>query len=128
VRIPMYSKKAKAKRMEFRCPDPSCNGYLTFSALLMAMIDGIENKIDPGQPLDRDIYGMTKAELAETPHTPASLEQALDSLGKDHAFLVKGDVFTDDLIETWISYKTENEVNELRLRPHPYEFHLYYDS
>jgi glutamine synthetase len=128
VRIPMYSKSPKAKRMEFRCPDPSCNGYLTFSALLMAMLDGIENKIDPGPPLDRDIYEMTKVELAETPHTPASLEEALDSLGKDHAFLVKGGVFTDDLIETWIHYKTENEVNELRLRPHPYEFHLYYDN
>jgi glutamine synthetase len=128
VRIPMYSKNPKAKRMEFRCPDPSCNGYLTFSALLMAMLDGIENKIDPGPPLDRDIYEMTKVELAETPHTPASLEEALDSLGKDHAFLVKGGVFTDDLIETWIHYKTENEVNELRLRPHPYEFHLYYDN
>jgi len=128
VRIPMYSKSPKAKRMEFRCPDPSCNGYLTFSALLMAMLDGIENKIDPGQPLDRDIYEMTKAELAETPHTPASLESALESLGQDHAFLIKGNVFTDDLIETWISYKTENEVNELRLRPHPYEFHLYYDN
>jgi glutamine synthetase len=128
VRIPMYSPSPKAKRMEFRCPDPSCNGYLMFSALLMAMLDGIENQIDPGQPLDRDIYEMTKAELAETPHTPASLEEALDSLGKDHAFLVKGEVFTDDLIETWIHYKTENEVNELKLRPHPYEFHLYYDS
>ena len=128
VRIPMYSESPKAKRVEFRCPDPSCNGYLTFSAMLMAMLDGIENRIDPGQPLDRDIYEMTKVELAETAHTPASLEEALDSLGKDHAFLVKGDVFTDDLIETWIRYKTENEVNELRLRPHPYEFHLYYDN
>jgi glutamine synthetase len=128
VRIPMYSQSPKAKRIEFRCPDPSCNGYLTFAAILMAMLDGIENKIDPGQPLDRDIYEMTKAELAETPHTPGSLEQALDALGKDHAFLLKGDVFTKDLIETWIEYKIEHEVNELKLRPHPYEFYLYYDN
>jgi glutamine synthetase len=128
VRIPMYSTSPKAKRVEFRCPDPSSNGYLMFSALLMAMLDGIENKIDPGEPLDRDIYGMSAAELAETPQTPASLEQALDALDKDSAFLVKGEVFTGDLIRTWIDYKTANEVNELKLRPHPYEFYLYYDN
>jgi glutamine synthetase len=128
VRIPMYSKSPKAKRVEFRCPDPSSNGYLLFSALLMAMLDGIENKIDPGEPLDRDIYEMTAAELAETPHTPSSLEQALEALDKDNAFLLKDDVFTGDLIRTWIDYKTANEVNELKLRPHPYEFYLYYDN
>jgi glutamine synthetase len=128
VRIPMYSHSPKAKRIEFRCPDPSSNGYLMFSALLMAMLDGIENKVDPGQPLDRDIYEMTKEELAETPHTPGSLEEALDSLDRDHTFLLKEDVFTEDLIRTWIDYKTENEVNELKLRPHPYEFFLYYDN
>ena len=128
VRIPMYSSNPKAKRLEFRCPDPSCNGYLTFSAMLMAVLDGIENKLDPGEPLDRDIYDMTPEELAAYPHTPASLPDALDALLADHAFLTKGDVFTDDLIQTWIEYKMEHEVEPLRLRPHPYEFHLYYDN
>jgi glutamine synthetase len=128
VRIPMYSQSPKAKRIEFRCPDPSSNGYLMFSAILMAMLDGIQNKIDPGQPLDRDIYEMTAAELAETPHTPGSLDEALNALDRDHAFLVKGNVFTGDLIRTWIDYKTANEVSPLKLRPHPYEFHLYYDN
>ncbi len=128
VRIPMYSANPKAKRLEFRCPDPSANGYLMFSAMLMAVLDGIENKIDPGEPLDRDIYDMTPEELAGYPHTPGSLPEALDALQEDHAFLIKGDVFTDDLIDTWIAYKTENEVEPLQLRPHPYEFHLYYDN
>jgi glutamine synthetase len=128
VRIPMYSTSPKAKRIEFRCPDPSCNSYLMFSAMLMAMIDGIKNKIDPGQPLDRDIYEMTEEELEGTPKTPASLEEALAALASDHDFLTSGHVFTDDLIQTWIEYKTENEVEPLRLRPHPYEFHLYYDN
>ena len=128
VRIPMYSKSPKAKRMEFRCPDPSSNGYLMFSAILMAMIDGIQHEIDPGEPLDRDIYEMTPEELANYRHTPASLEEALVALADDHAFLTEGGVFTDDLIHTWIDYKMENEVNELRLRPHPYEFFLYYDN
>ena len=128
VRIPMYSANPKAKRFEFRCPDPTANGYLMFSALLMAALDGIENKLDPGDPLDRDIYDMTSKELAEWPHTPGSLDEALQALGEDHAFLTKGNVFTDDLIEEWISYKTENEVDELRLRPHPHEFYLYYDN
>ena len=128
VRIPMYTPNPKAKRAEFRCPDPSCNGYLMFSAMLMAMIDGVQNKINPGKPLDVDIYEMTPKELARTKKTPASLDEALQELKKDHAFLTKGDVFTDDLIETWIDYKTENELDPLRLRPHPYEFQLYYDS
>ena len=128
IRIPMYSANPKAKRLEFRCPDPSCNGYLMFSAMLMAVLDGIENKTDPGEPLDRDIYEMTPDELAGYTHTPGSLTEALDALQADHAYLTKGDVFTDDLIETWISYKIENEVDPLRLRPHPYEFHLYYDN
>lgn len=127
VRIPMYSASPKAKRLEFRCPDPTCNGYLMFSAMLMAILDGIENGIDPGDPLDRDIYEMTPEELAQTNKTPGTLDQALGALADDHAFLTKGGVFTDDLIETWIDYKTENEVEELRLRPHPHEFHLYYD-
>ena len=128
VRIPMYFPSPKAKRLEFRCPDPSCNGYLMFSAMLMAVLDGVENEIDPGDALDRDIYDMTREELAHWPHTPGSLDEALSVLGEDHAFLTKGDVFTDDLIEAWIDYKMENEVEPLRLRPHPYEFFLYYDN
>jgi len=128
LRIPMYSDNPKAKRLEFRCPDPSCNSYIMFSAMLMAVLDGIQNKIQPGDPLDRDIYDMTREELAGYPHTPGSLTEALDALKEDHAFLTKGGVFTDDLIETWIKYKMENEVEPLRLRPHPYEFHLYYDN
>lgn len=127
VRIPMYSASPKAKRIEFRTPDPSCNGYLAFSALLMAALDGIENKIDPGPPLDKDIYGLPPEELAKIPSTPGSLEEALAALDKDKAFLFKGDVFTPDAIEMWIQYKTENEVNPVRLRPHPHEFFLYYD-
>jgi glutamine synthetase len=128
VRIPMYSANPKAKRLEFRCPDPSCNGYLMFSAMLMAIVDGIQNSVDPGEPLDRDIYEMTRAELAGYRHTPGSLPEALGALKADHAFLTKGGVFTDDLIETWIDYKMENEVDPIRLRPHPHEFHLYYDN
>ena len=128
VRIPMYSENPKAKRMEFRCPDPAANGYLAWSAMMMAAIDGIQKKIDPGKPLDRDIYKMSKAELAEIPSTPASLGEALGALAADHAFLLNGDVFSEDLIQTWIDYKTEFEIDALRLRPHPYEFELYYDS
>ncbi len=128
VRIPMYSGSPKAKRLEFRCPDPSTNGYLMFSAMLMAMLDGIETGADPGQPLDRNIYDMTAEELSHIPSTPASLEKALAALRSDHAFLTRAGVFTDDLIDTWIDYKNENELEPLRLRPHPYEFHLYYDS
>jgi glutamine synthetase len=128
VRIPMYSSNPKAKRLEFRCPDPSCNPYLTFSAILLAVLDGIKNKVDPGEPLDRDIYEMGADELAKHPHTPGSLPEALEALEQDHAFLTRSGVFTDDLIETWIAYKKENEVDPIRLRPHPHEFHLYYDS
>ena len=127
VRIPMYTPNPKAKRAEFRCPDPSCNGYLMFTAMMMAMIDGIQNKIDPGPPLDRDIYDMTPEELAETNKTPASLDEAIDALEQDHEFLTKGDVFTEDVIETWISWKRTKELDQLRLRPHPYEFDLYYN-
>ena len=127
VRIPMYSPSPKAKRLEFRCPDPSCNPYLAFSAMLMAVIDGIQNKIDPGEPLDKDIYDLSPEELAEVPTTPASLEAALAALREDHEFLLRGDVFTPDVIDTWIWYKTENEVDAMRLRPHPHEFCMYYD-
>jgi glutamine synthetase len=127
VRIPLYSKSPKAKRLEFRCPDPSCNPYLAFSAMLMAGLDGIANKTEPPDPVDRDLYDLPPEELAQVPQVPASLEEALDALEADSAFLKAGGVFTDDLIETWVSYKREAEVDALRLRPHPWEFHLYYD-
>jgi glutamine synthetase len=127
VRIPMYSASPKAKRIEFRTPDPSCNGYLAFSAMLMAVLDGIQNKIDPGDPLDKNIYDLPAEELAEIGSAPGSLDEALAALQEDHDFLLKGDVFTEDVISKWIEYKTENEVDALRLRPHPHEFYLYYD-
>ncbi len=127
VRIPMYSASPKAKRIEVRFPDPSCNGYLAFSAMLMAGLDGIENKIDPGEPLDRDIYGLSPEELASVPSTAATLEEALEALKEDHEFLLKGDVFTKDVIDGWIEYKTENEVNPVRMTPCPQEFALYFD-
>ncbi|MBW2356966.1 MAG: type I glutamate--ammonia ligase, partial [Deltaproteobacteria bacterium] len=127
IRIPMYSASPKAKRIEFRTPDPSCNGYLAFSAILMAVLDGIENKIEPGDPLDKNIYDLPPEELATIPSAPGSLEEALGALKEDHAFLLKGDVFTKDVIDTWIAYKTAHEVNPVRLRPHPHEFYLYYD-
>ena len=127
VRIPVYSRNPKAKRLEFRCPDPTCNPYLTFSAIMMAAIDGIKNKIDPGKPLDRDIYEMSADELKDVPKTPGSLEEAINALEKDNDFLQQGNVFTKDLIEAWIKWKREKELDPLRLRPHPYEFSLYYD-
>ena len=126
-RIPMYSASPKTKRIEFRCPDPSCNPYLAFSAILMAAIDGIQNKIHPGPPLDRDIYDMPPDELATVPKAPGSLEESLDALEHDHDFLLRGDVFTDDVIATWVRFKREKEIGPMRLRPHPYEFCLYYD-
>ena len=127
VRIPMYSNSPKAKRAEFRCPDPSCNPYTAFAALLMAAIDGVTTKADPGEPLDRDLYDLPPEELSKVPTTPGSLRDALGALADDHEFLTKGDVFTEDVIETWIDYKMENEVQEMDLRPHPWEFALYYD-
>ena len=123
----MYSSSPKAKRIEFRTPDPSCNGYLAFSAMLMAVLDGIQNKMDPGDPLDKNIYDLPPEELATLDSAPGSLEEALEALGNDHDFLLKGDVFTKDVIDMWISYKTENEVNPVKLRPHPHEFFLYHD-
>ncbi|TAN22161.1 MAG: type I glutamate--ammonia ligase [Acidobacteria bacterium] len=126
-RIPMYSSSPKAKRVEFRPPDPSANPYLCFSALLLAGLDGIENRTDPGEPLDRDIYDLKPEELKDVPSLPASLDAALDALEADHEFLLKGDVFTEEVIHTWIDYKRKNEVDAVRLRPHPYEFALYYD-
>ncbi|MDA8172366.1 MAG: type I glutamate--ammonia ligase [Nitrospiraceae bacterium] len=127
VRIPMYSESPKAKRAEVRFPDPSCNPYLAFSAMLMAGLDGMENKIEPGASLDKDIYELPAAELAKIPQMPGSLDKALDNLEKDHKFLLKGGVFTEDALSTWMEYKRANEVDALRLRPHPYEFFLYYD-
>ncbi len=127
-RIPMYSVSPKTKRIEFRCPDPSCNPYFAFAAILLAAIDGIQNKIHPGEPLDRDIYDMPVKELATVPKAPGSLDEALAALEQDGDFLLRGDVFTEDVITTWIRYKRENEIDPLRLRPHPYEFCLYYDT
>jgi glutamine synthetase len=127
VRIPMYSPSPKAKRIEFRPPDPACNPYLAFAAMMMAGLDGIENKIDPGQPLDKDIYDLEPEELAKVPSLPGSLEQALEALEDDHKFLLKGDVFSEEIIQLWIHYKRKNEIDPVRMRPHPYEFHLYYD-
>jgi len=126
-RIPMYSPSPKAKRVEFRCPDPSCNPYLAFSAILMAALDGIQNKISPGEPLDKDIYDLEPEELAKVPKAPGSLDEALDALREDHEFLLRGDVFTADVIDTWIWYKKTKEADAIRMRPHPYEFCLYYD-
>ncbi len=127
IRIPMYSPSPKSKRIEVRFPDPSCNGYLAFAAMLMAGLDGIQNKIHPGEPLDKDIYGLSPEELAKVPSACGSLEEALQALKDDHEFLLKGDVFTQDVIDTWIEYKKKAELDPIRLRPVPYEFALYYD-
>ncbi len=127
IRIPTYSPSPKAKRIEVRFPDPSCNGYMAFSAMLMAGLDGIERKLDPGSALDKDIYSLSKADLKDVPSVPDSLEASLDALAADHEFLLKGDVFTQDVIDVWINYKHEREIDAMRLRPHPHEFELYYD-
>jgi glutamine synthetase len=128
VRIPIGGSSPKAKRLEFRCPDPTANPYLAFTVMMMAGLDGIQNKIDPGQPLDKDIYHLAPEEAKNVPKAPGSLDAALDALEKDHAFLLKGDVFTAEVISTWLDYKRENEVDAIRLRPHPYEFALYFDN
>jgi glutamine synthetase len=127
IRIPVYSPVARAKRLEYRCPDGSCNPYLAFAAILMAMLDGIKNKINPGEALDKDIYDLEPEELSRVPKTPGSLEEALTHLERDQEFLLQGEVFTADVIDTWIWYKREKEVDAIRLRPHPYEFALYFD-
>jgi len=127
IRIPMYSTSPKAKRIEFRCPDPSCNPYLAYAAMMMAGLDGIISRIEPGEPLDKDIYDLEPEELKNVPSTPGSLDEALKALERDHDFLLRGDVFTTDVIDTWISYKLDKEVKPMALRPHPYEFGLYYD-
>jgi len=126
-RIPVYSATPKAKRVEFRPPDPSCNPYLAFAAMLMAGLDGVQNQIDPGEPVDKDLYDLPPEEAALIKQVPGSLAEALDALEADYEFLLKGDVFTEDVITTWIAYKRQNEVDEVRLRPHPQEFVLYYD-
>lgn len=124
VRIPMYTDNPKSKRIEFRPPDCTCNPYLSFAALLMAGLDGIENKIEPGDPLDKNIYELGSNGIATV---PGSLDEALDALEKDQEFLLKGGVFTQDLLDVWINYKRESEIDAVRLRPHPYEYHLYFD-
>ena len=123
----MYTSNPNAKRLEFRCPDPSANAYLAFSALLMAGLDGIQNRIDPGQPLDKNIYELEGEDKAKIRTVPGSLEESLAALEKDHEFLLKGSVFTQDVIDTWIAYKREVEIDAVRLRPHPHEFYLYFD-
>ena len=128
VRIPVYSAEPKTKRLEFRSPDPSANPYLAFSAMLMAGLDGIQNRVDPGNPVDHDVFELPEEELAKVEHVPGSLEAALDALERDHEFLLKGGVFTEDLIRTWIDYKRTEEADQVRLRPHPWEFALYYDA
>lgn len=127
IRIPMYSENPKSKRVEFRPPDPSCNGYMAFAAMLMAGLDGIQNKIDPGEALEHDIFEMTETEKAGIPQVPGSLGESLAALKEDHEFLLKGGVFTPDVIDVWTEYKQTNEIDALALRPHPYEFYLYFD-
>ena len=128
IRIPMYSTTPKSRRLEFRCPDPTANGYLAWSAMLMAMLDGIEKKMDPGKPLDKNIYELEPHELDAVPKTPGSLAESIDALERDHEFLTVGGVFSEDLINSWINWKRTDEISPLALRPHPHEFHLYYDS
>ena len=127
VRIPVESPSEKAKRVECRFPDSTCNGYLALSAMLMAGLDGIQNKLTPPGPLDKDLYDLSPEELANINSTPADLSEVLDALEADNEFLLKGDVFTRDVIENWISYKRDNEVDAIRVRPHPWEFALYFD-
>lgn len=127
VRIPMYSNSPKAKRIEFRTPDATANPYLAFAAMLMAGLDGIQNKIDPGAALDKNIYALSPEEAANIPSIPGNLEEALEALKADHEFLLKGDVFSKDLVDAWVDYKFENEIQPTRLRPTPLEFELYYD-
>jgi len=127
IRIPMFSTNPKLKRLEFRPPDAACNPYLAFSAMLMAGLDGIQNRIDPGPPLDKDIYDLSPEELKDVPSLPGSLDESLTALENDYEFLLKGDVFTQRMIDRWIEYKREREIQPLRLRPHPLEFAMYYD-
>jgi glutamine synthetase len=127
VRIPVYYKHPAAKRLEFRSPDPSCNPYLSFAAMLMAGLDGVKHKIEPPEPIDKDLYDLPPEEAALVKQVPGSLEEVLNALEADHEFLLEGDVFTPDVIETWLDYKRKRELDQVRLRPHPWEFHLYFD-
>jgi glutamine synthetase len=127
VRIPMYSTSERAKRIEFRTPDPSCNPYLAFSAMLMAGLDGIRNKIEPPMPLDKNLYHLESNEIEKIKSVPSSLSESLSALESDHKFLLEGGVFTKDLIDMWISFKRRVEIDAVRLRPHPWEYHLYFD-
>jgi glutamine synthetase len=127
IRIPMYSSSPKAKRLELRSPDPSCNPYLAFAAMMMAGLDGVMNRLSPGDALDKDIYSLSPEEARSVPQVSGSLGEALDALEADHEFLLQGDVFTKDLLETWIEFKRSSEVDPVRLRPSPIEYHLYYD-
>ncbi|MBV8931976.1 MAG: type I glutamate--ammonia ligase, partial [Kutzneria sp.] len=127
IRIPITGSNPKAKRVEFRCPDSSGNPYLAFASMLMAGLDGIKNKIEPPDPVDKDLYELPPEEAKDVAQVPSSLGEVLDSLERDHDFLLEGGVFTEDVVETWIALKRENEIDPLRLRPHPYEFALYYD-
>jgi glutamine synthetase len=126
-RIPITGQSPKAKRIEFRVPDPSCNPYMAFAAMLMAGLDGIKNKIEPPSPVDKDLYELPPDELANVAQVPGSLEEVLIALENDHEFLLEGGVFTQDVIDTWIDYKRTQEVDQIRLRPHPYEFQMYFD-
>jgi glutamine synthetase len=127
VRIPITGPNPKTRRIEVRFPDPSCNPYLAFSAMLMAGLDGIQSKANPGDPLDKDIYALSPEELKEVPHMPGSLEESLEALEKDHEYLLRGDVFTKDALHEWLEFKRNKELNPVRMRPTPYEFYLYYD-
>jgi glutamine synthetase len=127
VRIPMYSDNPKTKRLEFRPPDNTSNQYLAFAAMLMAGLDGVKNKIDPGEPFDKNTYELTDEEARGIPTVPGSLEQSISALEKDHKFLLEGGVFTKDVIDVWINYKRQKEIDPVRLRPHPYEFYLYFN-
>jgi glutamine synthetase len=127
IRIPMYSDKPNSKRIEFRCPDPSCNPYLTFAAITMAAIDGIQRQLDPGPSMECDSYELSIEERKRMRPIPQSLEEALGALERDHEFLLAGEVFTQDVVTTWIDYKLKREVEEIRMRPHPFEFCMYYD-
>jgi glutamine synthetase len=123
----MYTDNPKSKRIEFRPPDPSCNAYIAFSAMLMAGLDGIKNKIDPGKPVDVDLFELNEEEMSKIATVPSSLRRAIDALETDHDYLLKGGVFTKDVIDIWIEYKRKREIDPVRMRPHPYEFYLYFD-
>jgi len=123
----VYYKSAEAKRLEFRSPDPSCNPYLAFSAMLLAGLDGVKNKIEPPDPIDKDLYDLPPEEAMNVKQVPGSLEEVLNALESDHEFLLEGGVFTQDVIDTWLEYKRTRELDQVRLRPHPWEFWLYYD-